>query len=247
MMTKCKKLCKILLLVLAVSFVGVLVCIPLGISGTLKQLDELSSRTVAAEVVTIPAEVTTVVLHSGGAYGEVLIRQSQTGESYLEIYNKDIASRNDVGLSYTEKTTADLFVSERFGDRRFHMADLLEEAAFSIQDYPDAVLYITPDENLLLEEIQGYRATSFRFDGAVRYGNMPVEAEGKELVGDHWGVSTWEEKQQEWEMELENRYQMGLEDGRLEGRDDGYAEGYEAGYADGVASAPVAVEEGDFY
>ncbi len=247
MMTKCKKIGKVLLLVLAISFVGVLVCIPLGIGATLKQLDALSSQTVAAEVVTIPEEVTTLVLHSDGAYGTILIRQSQTGESYLEIYNGEIASRNNVGLTYAEQTTADLFMSDRFGERRFHVDDILKEAAFSIQDYPDAVLYITPEENLLLDGTSNYRATMFRFDGVVRYGNMPVETAGKELVDDGWGIVSWEEKQQEWDREMEDQYNMGIEEGREEGYREGYDAGYEAGYADGAANAPVTVEEGDVY
>lgn len=233
MMTRCIKLCKILLIVMAICFVGVLVCVPFGVRGIMGQLNALSTQGIEAQVLQLNETVDTIVLHQDGSYGEILIRQSPNESTYLEIYNADVESRNDVCLTYGDQTTADLCMTYRFGQREASVDDLMQEMVFSMQGYPDAILYITPEDNLMLQDSDNGQYTSFRFDGPVRYANMPADQGAEAVIGDHWGVTTATQQEEQRQQELEQQFQAGYEQGFVDGEQQGYAQGYESGLQDG--------------
>ena len=250
-MKRWKKLCIGALIVMAVCFVGALIALPFAFQRGLDQLNRYEGE---VERVDIDPTVSTVVLNGDGAYGEILVRQSETGQAYLDIYGSGLPGKNEVVLIYPETGKAEVYVSHRFGQNHWSLEELLRQISFEAQDYPDAVLYITPEQSLeYLPPDYGY--TNFSFDGPLHYANEPNEPVSQSVVGNQNGVYLFSEDaalagQMYYEQGRQEGYAAGYEDGFQSGADSvsmdwasddrydvGYQDGYDAGYRDGVGTS----------
>ena len=137
------KVTKWIAIVLVVCFLGMLICLPLMVQDGLSWFRQLTDEQFAPEHLSIRKGTKTVRFNT---YGKSLsVRQSATGEAYLEIRDKGTTNPCSVYLSYDGETAELTLASEMTG---FSYSQIERNLAFRLQGLPAVILYIPEDMRL---------------------------------------------------------------------------------------------------
>lgn len=132
-----------LLILLAVSALGMAICIPLGVRDTWKELDRTLRETkLIPHQVTLSPSVETLRIEDS-FWGDVVFKQSPGNGASIEFYDRDLFRNYRLNLEFEDDKEAILFVERVYGQFPISWRDLIEkELVKELGHYPDAVVYL---------------------------------------------------------------------------------------------------------
>ncbi|WP_040195953.1 hypothetical protein [Candidatus Soleaferrea massiliensis] len=139
-----KKLSMVLSITLAISFLGLLICLPLGINDTVQEFSTaFESDRILPRRITLDSVYTLHFNVEDGCGADILYRQAEGSDNiYIDIYTDDTFNETNLDITYPKSGEASVWVQRTFGifslDRKKIMRSILKE----MQYYPDMIVYI---------------------------------------------------------------------------------------------------------
>lgn len=148
-----KKISIILGSVMAVCFVGTLLCLPLGVRASIKQFNEiLEKNEFIPTVVDINSDV--ISINGDWYYGYIEVKQSETDKAYMEIYNDGVLQPYTKWVVNYDKDNKAILSEERvYGGRKITREAIEKSLAREIQNYPDVIVYIPTTATIETENV----------------------------------------------------------------------------------------------
>lgn len=138
-----KKVSKILALVMGVSFVLFILCLPFGIRATIKDLNRIMNEVMISPTKVMIDPLADTLSFEMNYYGNVEFMQSPNDEAFIEYFNGQTLNRGmKIGVSYIDATKAVLSYERIYGDYKLDRDTIEKSIVKEFQNYPDAIIYI---------------------------------------------------------------------------------------------------------